>query len=160
MTQAEFIEKSGLSSRMVKGIVKRLGGGTYAPDYFSDISNHGAAGGFSGFIYYRETVAFFNLYKKEIMAMIKNMADDLGEGILEMIQGFNCLTSTHAKNGWDSPGNLKNPDLCRRVPDYSTDEIAEAIYRGTGDGAGIIKNALAWFALEEVANSYVNLSGE
>jgi len=37
-------------------------------------------------------------------------------------------------------------------PDYSEDEIAEAIYTGRSESADIIRNAMAWFALEEIAH--------
>jgi hypothetical protein len=56
----------------------------------------------------------------------------MGIDILEMIRGFRCL------------GN-------KGKPDYTATEIAEAIYAGTGECADTIQNAMAWFALEEVA---------
>ena len=66
-------------------------------------------------------------------AMAKQDAADFGQdGMIEMIRGFRCL------------GNAGKPD-------YTQDEIAEAIYSGRGDCADLIRNALAWYALESVA---------
>jgi hypothetical protein len=97
---------------------------------FTDVCNYGADAGFNGFIYYSETIDFFNENKTLIMKEVKEMAESLDEDPLQMIANFNCL---------------KDMKL-------STMEIAEAIYDNpTSESAGIVKNALAWFALEEVA---------
>ena len=64
--------------------------------------------------------------------MAKQDASDFGQEMLEMIRGFRCL------------GNSGKPD-------YTTDEIAEAIYSGRSDSSDVIRNAMAWYALESVA---------
>lgn len=97
-----------------------------------DVARHGADAGWSGFIYTRETVQFYKSHKGDILELAKQMADDLGESMIEMVRGFRCL------------GNSGKPD-------YSSDEIAEALYSGRGECADTIRNAMAWFALEEVA---------
>jgi hypothetical protein len=94
-----------------------------------DVCNHGASGGFSGFTYYADTLAFFKAHKADILALAQSQAEDFGQGMLEMIAGFNCLK-----------GDNLNPDA-----------VAQAIYTGKGDNAVNVRNALAWYALEEVA---------
>jgi hypothetical protein len=49
--------------------------------------------------------------------------------MLEMIAGFNCL----------------------KADKLTLDDVAQAIYTGKGDNATSVRNALAWYALEEVA---------
>lgn len=101
-------------------------------EQLEDVARHGADAGWSGFTYYNETVAFFKAHKADILEMAKQDANDFGQEMLEMIRGFRCL------------GNNSKPD-------YSTDEIAEAIYAGRGECSDLIRNALAWYALETVA---------
>ena len=96
----------------------------------------GAAGGFGGFIYYNETRKFAKDNMKAIYDFAKEEAEEFGEDVFKMIQGFGCLRDI-------------NP---------LTSEIAETIH-GHPDNATIndgvdtqILNALAWFALESVAH--------
>ena len=100
----------------------------------SDIRNHGADGGFSGFIYYNETCNFARENMAEIYRHAKNQAAEFGIDPLEMIAGFNCLRG-----------------------EYPAFEIASVIHDDIddatrNDGADVaILNALAWYALEEAA---------
>lgn len=116
--------------KLVNAVISRIG-----MDSVEDVVNHGIDGGFNGFIYYKDTVKFFNTHKKDILAMAKDMADSLGEDMLTMIAGFNCLSNN-------------------RKPDYTVNEIGEAIYAGRGEAADIVKNAMAWFAAEEVCRMF------
>lgn len=101
-------------------------------EQLEDVARHGADAGWPGFTYYSGTVAFYRAHKADILAYAKDMAGELGEDMINMIRGFRCL------------GNGK-------VPDYTVDEIAEAIYGGETENSDVILNAMAWFALEEVA---------
>ena len=95
----------------------------------------GASGGFNGFIYHSETVKFAKDNMKAIFNFAKEEAEEFGEDVFKMIQGFHCLKDI-------------NP---------LTTEIAGVIY-GQPDEATIndgvdtqILNALSWYALETVA---------
>jgi hypothetical protein len=110
--------------RMTRAILRRLD-----RDQLEDVARHGADAGWSGFTYYTDTVAFYKAHKGDILALAEQMAKDLGEDMLTMISGFNCL---------------KNDKL-------SPTEIGEALYSGRGDAATTVRNAMAWFALEETA---------
>lgn len=114
--------------RLTRSILRKLD-----RDQLADVARHGADAGWNGFTYYHETGQFFKSHKADIIEMAKQMADELGESTIGMIRGFRCL------------GNAGKPD-------YTEDEIAEAIYSGRGECADVIRNALAWFALEEVAH--------
>jgi hypothetical protein len=110
--------------RMTRAILRRLD-----REALQDVVNHGAAGGFSGFTYYADTLAFYKAHKGDILALAEQMASDMGEDMLAMIASFQCL-----KHGPFSPS-----------------EIGEALYSGRGEAAATVRNAMAWFALEEVA---------
>ena len=95
----------------------------------------GANAGFNGFIYYRETSAFARQNMGAIYAAIKELAGDIGEDPLAIIANFGCLRG--------------------EIPQY---EIAAIIHNDIDDATRndgiepVVLNALAWFALEEVAN--------
>lgn len=102
---------------------------TYLLENLKDIANYGAGAGWVGFTYYSDTVKFFDNNKTLIIDSLKKLSSDLDEGLPEMIASFNCLHSN-----------------------YSVDEIAEVIYGNfKNDNEIAIKNALSWYALEEVA---------
>ena len=122
--------------RLVNAVIARIG-----MDSVEDVINHGVDYGISGFIYYYDTVKFFNAHKKDILSMAEEMAKDLGEDLLSMIANFNCLSTG------------RYPD---RKPGYSFNEIGEAIYAGHGESVDIIKTAMAWFAAEEVCRMFDN----
>lgn len=101
-----------------------------------DVINGGAAGGFSGFIYHYETVKFAKDNIKAIYGYAKEQAQELGEDVYKMIQGFYCLKDM-------SPLISEIADTIHGHPDKAT----------VTDGMDTqILNALAWYALEEVAH--------
>ena len=115
--------------------------GVDLPDFWNELKNvsHsycGAAAGFGGFIYYRETVAFWRAHRPKIYAYMEELADGLGENVLQMVCSFNGLK------------------------DYETEEIARALYGNYNADYDAIYNVFAWFALEEVANRYADYSYE
>lgn len=98
----------------------------------SDVCNYGAGGGFGQFVYYKDTAAFFDDHRARILSMASELACELDTNSIDLITGFNCLGE-----------------------DYR--EAVEAVVTGsfeTGDDV-YVKNALAWFALEEVARQLV-----
>ena len=99
------------------------------------LSGGSAEDGFSGFTYYSETCSFYDINRVEIKALLSELAESLGEKVLDMVRDFGCLT-----------------DKRENKPLYSFDEIGEVIY-GTGSNESI-RNALAWFALEEVSRMF------
>ncbi len=58
-------------------------------DQSEDIANCGCSGGFSGVIYYSETVAKYDKYQEEIWNALYEDAEDQGINILELIATFN-----------------------------------------------------------------------
>lgn len=117
--------------RLTRAVLRRLD-----RDQLREVAEYGADSGWSGFTYYSETCAFYRAHKAEIIARAEEDAKELGEDMLSMIGNFGCLSSGQYPN---------------RKPDYAPTEIAEALYSGRGESAGLIRNAMAWYALEEIA---------
>ena len=76
-----------MNKKLIKAVIRQLGG----RDSLQDIANHGIDGGFSGFIYHSDTVKFFKRNRAEIVELVKEMADELGEEPIELVCMFNCL---------------------------------------------------------------------
>ena len=93
----------------------------------SDIQNHGIDGGFSGFIYYADTLEFFDKNRSIILNELSELADELGESYVDMVKKFPCL----------------NGDF-----DHEVDSVLMNI---DCEDDTTVKNALSWFAAEHVA---------
>ena len=133
-TLAALIENAGnIPENLIRATVRQSGGWARFKEHAEDVTNHGAAGGFAGFTYYADTLKFTRANRADIVTLCESMADDLGEsGPVALVKGFNCLKgSTEA-------------------------EVASTLY-GKGDEDTQVSNALAWFALEEVARAYCNM---
>lgn len=90
--------------------------------------NYGADGGFNGFIYYADTVAFFDANRADIIKLAKELADECGEtGFLKMATGFKCFKG------------------------LTEDDIASGIYEKDSENETTVKNGFSWLALEETA---------
>lgn len=111
-------------TKLDRAVIRQLGGS----DYLADIANHGIGGGFPGFTYYSDTVKFFKAHRADIIALVKEMADDFGQSPMEFVAGFNCF------KGMDFEA-----------------EIAECLYGRVSADNYTVPNALAWFAAEETA---------
>lgn len=90
-TLKSFVEKSHINEKLIRAVVRQIGGWESFTNSAPDITNHGIDGGFHGFIYTTETVKFAKQNLTEIMELAKNMANDMGEDTYKMIAGFNCL---------------------------------------------------------------------
>jgi len=119
-------------------VLRQLGGGSEAIDSAIDAANHGADGGFHGFIYTRDTIDFYKRNRNAINAMAAEQADDLGEGTIALVRMFGCLTE-------------------KGKPQYTEEEVAQALYAPIllpiDSPLANIYNALAWYALEEVGRA-------
>jgi hypothetical protein len=102
---------------------------------FKDCSEHGADSGFSGFIYYHETIAFFKKNRQDIANHIEQTAVEMGMDIFSMVQSFGVFRNSEkptateiGKALWDK--NQTHPDLTN------------------------LYNVFAWYALEEVSRTW------
>ena len=130
MLQRDLIQQCSAPASVVRAVVRQLGGWEAFEESAPDIVRYGVDGGFHGFIYYRETVAFTRRNLPALKEMTQDMARDCGQGVGDFLAGFRCL------EGW------------------SADECARAFYSGRGEAVQAVYYALAWFAAEEVARAY------
>jgi len=99
-------------------------------DTLRDVLQGGADAGFHGFIYYTETRAFYLEHRALILEQLREDAESMGaESVISLVASSNC------------------------ADDCSEDEIGRALYGSLdeSDGARIVSNCLAWYALESVA---------
>lgn len=139
---ADFCSASHISSDLITAVVEQLGGWEDFIAQAPDIANHGIDGGFNGFIYTRETVEFALKNQKAIAELAKQQSEDFGQGMIEMVQSFNCLKG-------DKPSQ---EEVGRAL--FSRSTLDEAL---EDDGVSLVLNALAWYAGEEVSRSYNDL---
>ena len=116
-----------MNKKLINAVAKQMGGMANLKKSASDICNYGAAGGFNGFIYYTDTVAFTKRNHALIMELLNIYADDMGTNALELLSSFKCFKDMKEYEIFDG---LMDPKSVDRTTIY---------------------NGLAWFALEEVA---------
>jgi hypothetical protein len=102
---------------------------------FENCAEHGADCGFSGFIYYNETIAFFKANRQDIVNHIETTAADLGTDIISMVQNFGVF---------------------RHSETPTAGEIGKALWnsRKTWKDLTSLYNVFAWYALEEVSRAW------
>jgi len=128
----QFLKHTNIDPKLARAVIRQMGGWENLKNSAPDIVNHGIDGGFGGFVYYSDTCAFFKRNRKLIMKLAEDQANDFGQGMLEMIQGFGVF----------------------RHDPISTDSLARALYQGKGDDVVQVENVMSWFAAEEVARAY------
>jgi len=132
ITQAE--KDSGVSAKLIRGVIKQLGGMDIAKESMRDIVNHGIDGGFSGFIYYNDTIAFFKKFRSEIRELVCDQAEEFGVSPIDFVASFNCL-----KYDNDIEGKK---------------EIRRALFGKMISDDCLVPNALSWYAGEEVSRLF------
>jgi hypothetical protein len=138
ITLSQFCEQSSIPAKLIRAVVRQSGGWESFRDIAHDVANHGADAGYSGWTYCSDTCAFTKRNRDDIAQMAQEFAEQCGTGCAsELVAGFNCLR-----------GDVTRTD-CSRVL-YSN-------RGGDSDTRQTIENALAWFAVEEVARAYVDM---
>ena len=127
------IKKARLVKHPLKqAVARQMGGMDSLYESVYDISCHGANCGWSGFIYYSETVAFTKRNKQKIIDCLKEDASNCGESFANFISGFRCFKG------------------------MTQDEIMDGLYNPKSDDMTTVYNGLAWYALESVCHAIVN----
>ena len=135
---SDFLKAANTNPKLASAVIRQFGGWDYFKEQAHDVANYGIAGGFSGFIYYSETVSFAKKHKKLITESIRQFADDVvGENFTKVIADFNCLKKSGIKEN-DVMMALMSPRSCE-------EHTVTQVY-----------NALAWYAGETVARKYVD----
>lgn len=129
-TIKQFTEQSHINAQLIRSVIRQSGGF----DSFKEDAQDGKVRGFSGWIYYTETVGFWRKNKALIIELATDQAADFGEELLAMVSSFNAIKS-----------------------DYNSTEIGAALFGRYNDDFTYIYNVMAWYALEEVARNYCDL---
>ena len=128
---------------LTRAVIKQVGG----KDALIDVYNHGAMGGFCGFTYYNDTVPFFEKHRAAILEFLEESAEECGEEPVQMVMGFNCLRLSDADREEQRTyrGAINRLLYSGRKVDWKRNEEVQ------------VANALAWYALEEVARDMVDV---
>lgn len=131
-TIKQVLAENSQYKTLINAVVRQLGG----TESMSDIRNYGVQGGFAGFTYYSDTVAFAHRYRSIIVRLLEDMADQIEENgdVVSMVSGFGVFRN----NGMDA-------------------DDKKDLYRFLGGGKckdTTIPNLMAWFAAEEVARMF------
>lgn len=128
-----------MRQELIDAVVKQLGDNDPEElrQTFEDISTHSADAGWPGFTYYADTCAFTQANRALIVPEIEEIAEALGETPFSLVRSFGCLKGD----------TYTDHVLSRALYGYSTDMKAA----DDQDALDLVENALAWFALEEVA---------
>lgn len=115
---------------LINAVVRELG----ERSYILDVVNHGADAGYPGFTYYKDTHAFAMRYRKLIVKMLEEQADEFGTDVVSMVAGFGVFRNSPMDN-----------------------EDKRELYKYLGGGRNeqsTITNIMAWYALEEVCRMF------
>ena len=134
---SNFLKSANINPKLVGAVIRQFGGWENFQEKAADVANHGIDGGYCGFIYYDDTVAFTKKHKKVIIENIKQFADEFGESFTKVIADFNCLKNSGITDD-DVITALMYPRSCEEY-------IITQVY-----------NALAWYAGETVAHEYAD----
>ncbi len=126
---SKVIKENPNYAKLIKAVIDNVG-----IKSVNDINNHGIDGGFNGFIYYSDTRIFAIKHQKQIVEMLEEMADSMGEEVVSMVSHFGVFRN----NPMDSD-NKK--DLYKYLS-------------GVKPSQGTITNVMAWFAAEEVCRMF------
>ena len=139
------------------------------PDTLADVRRGGADSGFPGFTYYADTVSFAKRHRAAILDSLVSLADDLGEGkgitaAVRLVSGFRCVKDSRVS---------EESILAALLPANDRTQLGtEHRIRSTGGGrprqsvpawadadeVDTVRNALAWYVLEEVASRAESLT--
>ena len=131
MNLSTFTENTS-NPNLSRAVIKQFGRWTDFKESASDIAFYGAGGGVRGFIYYDDTVAFYEANRGNIHALARQIMDEHGE--LRALSEF-IVSFTDDLEAW---------------------QVEDALIEGESSEDYItVANSLSWFALENTAQEYV-----
>lgn len=134
---SDFLKAANTDPKLTAAVIRQFGGWGTFQEKAEDVYNRGIDGGFCGFIYYDDTVAFTKKHKKLIIENVKQFADEIGESFTKVIADFNCLKNS---------GITDDDVIAALMYPHSCDEyVLQQVY-----------NAMAWYAGETVAREYID----
>lgn len=125
LTKTKVITDRSEFKSLINAVISNIG-----IDSVQDVNSHGIDGGFSGFVYYTDTVPFAYKHRKAILRLLDEDADNFGQEVVEMVNGF----GTFRGKGMDAD---EKKDLYRYLSGTKCKEVT-------------IPNLMAWYAAETV----------
>ena len=122
----DFIAQSDL----YRAVVDQFGGKESFLECYNDVNEHGIAGGFPGFIYYADTVAFTETFWVDIREYLQEYTSELG------LAGW--LKTLPAMKG------------------YTTADIEDGLYEEDSEHKVQVKNLIAWVVAELVCMDFAD----
>lgn len=127
-----------MKNSLKKAILEQIG--TTKKEFKTNVSNYqNAQNGIPGFAYYSDTHKFALDNQEDIIDLLEETADSLGEYVVEMVKNFGVfrgeMDKDEKKDLYKFLGGNKNMDS------YETHSVL---------------NVLAWFAVESLAFEYDN----
>lgn len=131
ISKTQVIKNNSSYKTLINAVINNLTNGV---EDVENVNQFGIDAGFGNFIYYSDTHKFAMRYRKMIVRMLEEQADDFGIEVVEMVAGFGMF---------------------RRNPMDNDDR--KDLYKYLGGGRpeqGAITNLMAWFAAEEVCRMF------
>ena len=130
MTETEFLARhcADLPAGLAAAVIAQSGGWEDFTDNAPDIAVHGIDGGFHGWIYTAETVAFYEANRAAVVAWIAQTADNFGCEPVAMLQSWRCLQG------------CSQAEILATIAGTEIDQT--------------VANGLAWGVAEDVARRY------
>lgn len=128
-SKAQVLRDNSEYKTLINAVISNIG-----LDSVQGVNSHGIDGGYNGFIWYSETHAFAMRYRKLIVKLLEQQADELGEEVTEMVSHFGVFRNSPMDN-----------------------DDRKELYKYLGGGRpeqGTITNVMAWFAAEEVCKMF------
>jgi hypothetical protein len=129
-TKAQVIKENPQFKSLINAVIR----GLHGTDSIQDINNHGIGGGYGEFCYYSDTHKFAMKNRKQIIELLEETAEMMGEDIVEMVSNFGVFRTNKMDN-----------------------EDKRDLYKYLGGGKcdqGTITNLMAWFGAEEVCRMF------
>lgn len=127
-----------MNTSLQAAIIEQSGGIESWNEMKSDIANYGIDGGFSGWIYYNETTAFYDANKRDVDNALVELAHECGQSAANMLSCFNCVDLLESEAEMFLMGHINE--------DNEEHELQN-------ETLNTVKNAMSWFAVEEMARN-------
>jgi hypothetical protein len=131
-TITELVSKSSVPEGLIRAVVHQVGGWEIFKMIAPTVTTTPTAQ-WAGFEYHTETTKFFTCHRDLIRQLAQHVATECGRSTISMVLSLHCLDQS-----------------------FSEDEVGLALYGPKSKINTQIANALAWFALQQVAQAYTN----
>lgn len=131
ISKKQVLETNAAYKTLINAVIRGLSNGV---EDVENVNNHGMSAGYGSFCYYSDTHAFTMRYRKLIVKLLEEHADQLGEEVVTMVSNF----------GFFAKNSIDNDDR-------------KELYKYLGGGKceqSTITNLMCWFACEEVCRMF------